>query len=57
MFALFSVPTPALTEHMTSIWPPLAPDNHRVLRINSKLSVQKDYLQDRIRYFKTEYRT
>ncbi len=49
-FVLFSVPTPVLTEHITTAWPPLAPDNHRVLRINSKLSLQKDFIQDRIRY-------
>jgi hypothetical protein len=50
MFVLFSVPTPVLTEHITTTWPPLAPDNHRVLRINSKLSLQKDFIKDRIRY-------
>jgi len=50
-FAKTSVPTPAITEHITVAWPPLAPSTTHVLRIDSKLRVIKDYLQDRLRFW------
>jgi len=50
-FAKTSVPTPALTEHHTVAWPPLVPSAPRVLRIDSTLKMEADYLKDRIRFW------
>lgn len=50
-FAKTSVPTPAMTEHINVAWPPLAPTASKVLKIDSKLQVIKDYLQDRLRFW------
>ena len=49
-FAKTSVPTPAMTDHINVAWPPLAPgDGSRVLKIDSKLSLIKDHIMDRLR--------
>jgi len=50
-FAKTSVPTPGLTEHITTAWPPLSPTSPSVMKIDTKLSVMKDYLQDRLRFW------
>jgi len=50
-FAKTSVPTPALSDHITTAWPPLSPSSPSVFRIDSKLSVMKDYLQDRLKFW------
>jgi len=50
-FAKTSVPTPTLTEDITVSWPPLTPTSHRVLRIDSKLRIEENYLQDRLRFW------
>ena len=51
-FAKTSVPTPAMTEHISTAWPPVSPATSMVFRIDSKLSVMQDYLQDRLRFWK-----
>ena len=48
-FAKTSVPTPAITDHITTAWPPVSPATTNVLKIDTKLAVMKDYLQDRLR--------
>merc|ERR1719266_2411842 len=51
-FAKTSVPTPAMTDHINVAWPPLAPgDGSRVLKIDSKLSLIKDHIMDRLRFW------
>jgi len=50
-FAKTSVPTPAITDHITTAWPPLSPSAPSVFRIDTKLAVVKDYLQDRLRFW------
>ena len=50
-FAKTSVPTPSLSEHITTAWPPLSPTTHNILRIDTKLSIMQDYLQDRLRFW------
>merc|ERR1719150_3674772 len=51
-FAKTSVPTPGMTEHISTAWPPVSPATSMVFRIDSKLSVMQDYLQDRLRFWK-----
>ena len=51
-FAKTSVPTPAMTEHISTAWPPVSPATSNVFRIDSKLSVMQDYLGDRLRFWK-----
>ena len=48
-FAKTSVPTPAMTDHINIAWPPMSPTSNNVYRIDSKLSVMKDYMKDRLR--------
>ena len=50
-FAKTSVPTPAMNQHINTPWPPLSPATNNVYRIDSKLSVMKDYLEDRLRFW------
>ena len=50
-FAKTSVPTPAMNQHINTPWPPLSPASSNVYRIDSKLSVMKDYLEDRLRFW------
>eukprot|EP00091_Calanus_sinicus_P022639 TRINITY_DN7271_c0_g1_i1.p1 TRINITY_DN7271_c0_g1~~TRINITY_DN7271_c0_g1_i1.p1 ORF type:complete len:195 (-),score=48.98 TRINITY_DN7271_c0_g1_i1:142-726(-) len=50
-FAKTSVPTPAMTDHINIAWPPQSPTSNSVLRIDSKLSVMKEHLQDRLRFW------
>lgn len=50
-FAKTSVPTPAMTDHISTAWPPVSPSSSVVFRIDSKVSVMKDYLQDRLRFW------
>jgi len=51
-FAKTSVPTPAMTEHITVAWPPLNPGpGSRVLKIDSKLSLIKDHIMDRLKFW------
>jgi len=50
-FAKTSVPTPAITDHITTAWPPLSPSAPSVFRIDTKLAVVRDYLQDRLRFW------
>merc|ERR1712179_557955 len=51
-FAKTSVPTPAMTDHINVAWPPLAPgEGSRVLKIDSKLSLIKDHIMDRLRFW------
>merc|ERR1712168_1500367 len=38
-FAKTSVPTPAITDHITTAWPPLSPSAPSVFRIDTKLAV------------------
>ena len=45
-----SMPTPAMTEHISVAWPPLTPGpGSKVFRIDSKLAVIKDHIMDRLR--------
>ena len=41
-----------MTEHISTAWPPVSPATNMVFRIDSKLSVMEDYLQDRHRFWK-----
>jgi len=51
-FAKTSVPTPAMTDHITVAWPPLSPGaGSQVLKIDSKLSIIKDHIMDRLRFW------
>jgi len=51
-FAKTSVPTPGMTEHIATAWPPVSPASSNVFRIDSKVAVMTDYLQDRLRFWK-----
>lgn len=49
-FAKTSVPTPTLNEHINVAWPPLSPGiGSNVMKIDSKLSMMKDHIMDRLR--------
>merc|ERR1711892_229636 len=50
-FAKTSVPTPAMTDHINIAWPPQSPSSNSVFKIDSKLSVMKEHLQDRLRFW------
>jgi len=50
-FAKTSIPTPSMTEHITVAWPPQSPNNNKILKIDSKLAIMTDYLQDRLRFW------
>merc|ERR1712066_91332 len=50
-FAKTSVPTPAMTDHINIAWPPQSPNSNSVFRIDSKLSIMKEHLQDRLRFW------
>merc|ERR1711936_1189057 len=51
-FAKTSVPTPAMTDHISTAWPPVSPATSNVFRIDSKVSVMTDYLQDRLSFWR-----
>ena len=50
----FSIPVPALTEHVQVAWPPLPASGGQVptFKINSRPSVEIDYNVERIRFVK-----
>lgn len=50
-FAKTSVPTPAMTDHINIAWPPQSPTSNSVFKIDSKLSIMKEHLQDRLRFW------
>ena len=51
-FAKTSMPTPAMTEHITVAWPPLTPGpGSKVFKIDSKLAVIKDHIMDRLSFW------
>jgi len=50
-FAKTSVPTPAMTDHITVAWPPRGVNNNKVLKIGSKLEVASDHLSNRINFW------
>jgi len=50
-FAKTSVPTPAMTDHINIAWPPQSPTAKSVFKIDSKLSIMKEHLQDRLRFW------
>merc|ERR1712013_824259 len=46
-----SVPPPAMTDHINIAWPPQSPTAKSVFKIDSKLSIMKEHLQDRLRFW------
>jgi len=51
-FAKTSVPTPTLNEHINVAWPPLSPGiGSNVMKIDSKLSMMKDHIMDRLSFW------
>merc|ERR1712013_107607 len=50
-FAKTSVPPPAMTGHINIAWPPQSPTAKSVFKIDSELSIMKEHLQDRLRFW------
>ena len=50
----FSVPTPRITDSITTAWAPLSPGKSRVLRIGSTLALDAEYRPDVSRFWNEE---